>query len=122
MMPQTNTLIKKVIILGGGSAGLMAAGALRLVMPDLQVLVIRSKDIGVIGVGEGSTIALTDFLHNLLRVKAERFFSVARPTWKLGLKFIWGPRPYFHYGFAGQCDSRVPPRSRAVGFYVGDDM
>lgn len=114
--------IKKVIVLGGGSAGLMAAGALRLVMPDLQVLVIRSKDIGVIGVGEGSTIALTDFLHNLLRVKPQSFFSIARPTWKLGLKFIWGPRPYFHYGFAGQCDSRIPPRTRGVGFYVGDDM
>ena len=116
----TDRLVKKVIVLGGGSAGLMAAGALRLVLPGIQVVVIRSKDIGVIGVGEGSTIALTDFLHNLLKVKPQTFFRVARPTWKLGLKFIWGPRSHFYYGFAGQADSRIPPMAKGFGYYLGD--
>src|SRR5688572_10981425 len=113
-------MVQRVIVLGGGSAGFMAAGALKRVMPDLDVLVIRSKDIGIIGVGEGSTVGLTDFLHQLLKVKPKTFFEVARPTWKLGLKFIWGPRPYFHYGFAGQADSRMPALSRNFGYYVGD--
>jgi tryptophan halogenase len=113
-------MVQRVIVLGGGSAGFMAAGALKRVMPDLDVLVIRSKDIGIIGVGEGSTIALTDFLHQLLKVKPKTFFDVARPTWKLGLKFIWGPRPYFHYGFGGQADSRMPPLLRNFGYYVDE--
>jgi tryptophan halogenase len=114
-------MIKRVIVLGGGSAGFMAAGALKRVMPDLDVVVIRSKDIGIIGVGEGSTVALTDFLHDLLKVKPKTFFEIARPTWKLGLKFLWGPRPYFHYGFGGQADSRIGPLTKNVGYFVDDN-
>jgi tryptophan 7-halogenase len=113
-------MIQRVIVLGGGSAGFMAAGALKRVMPDLDVLVVRSKDIGIIGVGEGSTVAFTDFLHQLLKVKPKTFFDVARPTWKLGLKFIWGPRPYFHYGFGGQADSRIGPLAKNIGYYCED--
>ena len=53
--------VNKVIVLGGGSAGFMAGGALRLRVSRLDVVVIRSRDIGVIGVGEGSTVAWTSF-------------------------------------------------------------
>ena len=113
-------MVKRVIVLGGGSAGFMAAGALKRVMPDLDVVVIRSRDIGIIGVGEGSTVGITDFLHKLLRVKPRTFFDVARPTWKLGLKFLWGPRPHFHYGFGGQADSRMPPLNKNFGYYCED--
>src|SRR2546425_1038080 len=116
--------VQKIIVLGGGSAGFMAAGAIKLYLRDVEVLVIRSKDIGVIGVGEGSTVALTDFLHQFIRVKPQTFFNVARPTWKLGLKFLWGPRPQFFYGFAGQADARLPnaPLLKNVGYYIGDDV
>ena len=87
--------VKKVIVLGGGSAGFMAAMALRKRLPMVEVLVIRSRDIGVIGVGEGSTVALTRFLHEYLKVGLKKFHDVAQPTWKMGLKFLWGPRPHF---------------------------
>ena len=50
-------------MLGGGSAGFMAALALKLRLPHLSVRVIHSSDLGVIGVGEGSTVVLTRFLH-----------------------------------------------------------
>jgi len=40
--------IEKVVVLGGGSAGFIAALALKVKMPELQVRVIRSKDIGAI--------------------------------------------------------------------------
>ena len=49
--------IRKVIVLGGGSAGLLAAITLKRHAPVLDVVVVRSKEIGVIGVGEGSTVA-----------------------------------------------------------------
>ena len=116
-------MVQKVIVLGGGSAGFMAALALKLKLPDLHVRVIRSKDIGIIGVGEGSTVALTDFLHNYLRIGAQKFHQIAQPTWKLGLKFLWGPRPYFNYTFGPGLEIRSDPaQAKPNGFYCDDDI
>ena len=92
-------MIKRIVILGGGSAGFIAALALKSKLPDLEVQVIRSKDIGIIGVGEGSTPALTRFLHDYLGMNMKKFFAIAQPTWKLGLRFLWGTRPYFNFSF-----------------------
>src|SRR2546421_9059716 len=92
--------IQCIIVLGGGSAGFLAALALKTKMPDLRVTVIRSKEIGIIGVGEGSTIGLTNMLHQYLKVSFKSFYQIAQPAWKLGLKFIWGKRPSFFYTFS----------------------
>jgi tryptophan halogenase len=48
-------MIKDLIVLGGGNAGLMAALYLRASYPTLKIKVIKSAKIGTIGVGEGST-------------------------------------------------------------------
>jgi thioredoxin reductase len=50
--------IERVIILGGGSAGFIAALTLKRRLPQLQMVVLRSPDIGVIGVGEGTTASI----------------------------------------------------------------
>ena len=115
-------MVKKVIVLGGGSAGFMAALALARKLPGLAVTVIRSKDIGVIGVGEGSTVDLTRFLHEYLRVSDKRFFEIANPTWKLGLKFLWGPRPQFYYPFGPGIEGRYEGLSKNNGFYCDADV
>jgi tryptophan 7-halogenase len=113
--------VHKVVVLGGGSAGFMAAVALKAKLPALDVLVIRSRDIGIIGVGEGSTLALTRFLHEYIKVGLRRFHEVARPTWKMGLNFIWGPRPSFHYTFGPGMEARYPDMPKARGFYCDAD-
>jgi tryptophan halogenase len=113
--------INKVIVLGGGSAGFMAAVALKAKVPGLDVLVIRSKDIGIIGVGEGSTVALTRFLHEYLKVGPKRFHEVAQPTWKMGLRFLWGPRPEFHYTFGPGMEARYPDLPKNKGYYCDAD-
>jgi tryptophan 7-halogenase len=116
-------MINNVIVLGGGSAGFMAALSLRLKLPGLQITVIRSREIGVIGVGEGSTGTLTDFLHNYLNVGRKKFYEVAAPTWKMGLRFIWGPRPYFNYTFGPGLEIRSDPAQvKPNGFYCDDDI
>jgi len=115
-------MIRKVTILGGGSAGFMAALALKTKLPQLEINLIRSPELGIIGVGEGSTGGLTSFLHQYLRVDSRRFHEVARPTWKLGLKFIWGPRPHFNYTFGPGLEARsVPGQAKPNGFYCADD-
>jgi len=117
-------LINKVIVLGGGSAGFMAAIALKVKLPQLAVRIIRSKDIGIIGVGEGSTVPLTKFLHAYLPIGHKKFLEVAQPTWKLGLRFIWGPpnRSPFFYTFSPQQPHHVLPElPRPIGYYCWDD-
>jgi len=116
-------MINRIVILGGGSAGFLAALGLKTKLRNVEVRVVRSKDIGIIGVGEGSTPGLTRFFHDYLRVDSKKFFEVAHPTWKLGLRFIWGPRPYFHYGFSiGQLTLVPPGLTRMKASYCWDEM
>lgn len=114
--------VKKVIVLGGGSAGFMAALALKSKLPALDVLVIRSKDIGIIGVGEGSTGALVTFLHNYLGVGLKKFHQTAQPVWKMGLHFQWGKRPWFHYQFGPGMEARLPDLPKTLGYYCDEDV
>jgi len=115
-------MFNRIIVLGGGSAGYMAALALKVKIPDLRVTVIRSKELGIIGVGEGSSIPLTNFLHGYLLLTPKKFFELARPTWKLGIRFIWGPRPGYYYPFGAHLNSKHPFLHRNNGFYAEQDM
>jgi len=116
-------MIKRVVILGGGSAGFIAALALKSKLRNLEVLVIRSKDIGIIGVGEGSTPALTRYLHDYLGVNLKKFFAITQPTWKLGLRFLWGTRPYFNFAFnAAQMAGAAKGMQRVRACYCLDEM
>jgi tryptophan halogenase len=115
-------MVRNVAVVGGGSAGLMAALALKSRLPQLRVRVIRSRDIGIIGVGEGSTVPLTTFLHGFLKADYRMLLKIAQPTWKLGLKFKWGPRPHFYYPFGPQMDFTPHELSRNIAFYCEDDM
>lgn len=47
--------MKNIIVLGGGSAGLISAITIKQAYPNYSVKVIESDSIGIIGVGEGST-------------------------------------------------------------------
>jgi len=115
-------VVQKVVVVGGGSAGFLAALALKVKLPTLRVVVIRSKDIGIIGVGEGSTVPLTDFLHRFLRADLRTLLRIAQPTWKLGLKFMWGPRDHFYYPFGSQLDVTPHELPRNIAFYCERDM
>ncbi len=113
--------IQSIIVLGGGSAGFMAALTLKRKLPHLAVTVIRSPDIGVIGVGEGTTIAFPKHFFEYLKLKPKEFYEVAEPTWKLGIKFLWGPRREFHYTFSYEFQQRFPELPRNCGFFYNDE-
>jgi len=50
----------KISIVGGGTAGLIAAIVIKKRLPKSDVTIIESSKIGIIGVGEGSTCFLRD--------------------------------------------------------------
>jgi tryptophan halogenase len=116
-------MINHVLVLGGGSAGLLAAVTLKLGVPGLTVEMVRSPEIGVIGVGEGSTFGFSLYLHGLLRVDPAEFMREAQPSWKMGLRFThWGPRDHFHYSFTPCLTTSWPGLSRPVGYYCEQDF
>ncbi|WP_338501029.1 tryptophan halogenase family protein [Sphingomonas kaistensis] len=91
-----------IIILGGGTAGWMAANLLqkRWGAAGTIVTLIESKDIGIIGVGEGSTPQLKAFFDELGIAEAE-WMPRCNATYKAGIEFEgWSDRAgferYFH--------------------------
>lgn len=117
-------MIRKVIILGGGSAGFLAALALKAKLPDksLSITVIRSPDIGIIGVGEATTANMPRFLFEDLRLDPVEFHRKTQLSWKLGIRFLWGPRPHFDFTFGNQLDVKWSRLSRNNGFYCEDSF
>jgi tryptophan halogenase len=111
-------MIQRIHVLGGGSAGFLAAISLKIKLPELQVSVVRSSQMGVIGVGEATTFAFPNYLHGRLRIDPGEFHRQAQPTWKLGIRFLnWGPRPHFDYTFRPQVTSRWQNLPRPNGYY-----
>jgi tryptophan halogenase len=113
--------IRNVLVLGAGSAGLMAALTLKRKLPHLDIRVVRSPDIGVIGVGEGTTAAFPRHFFEYLKLKPQQFYLEAEPTWKLGIKFLWGPRREFYYTFGREFQQRLPDLARNNGFFFSDE-
>ncbi|SDP57011.1 tryptophan halogenase family protein [Lentzea jiangxiensis] len=85
--------IRRVAVVGGGTAGYLTAIALRTKRPWLEVSLIESPSIPIIGVGEATVPGIVIFLHHYLGIDVEDFYRQVRPTWKQGIRFEWGPRP-----------------------------
>lgn len=88
--------LRTVGVIGGGTAGYFAAIALKRRFPDLDVTVVESHTIPIIGVGEATTTLMPPFLHAQLGIDVLDLYREVRPTWKLGIRFDWGlPGDYF---------------------------
>jgi tryptophan halogenase len=88
--PDDARAIRRVGVVGGGTAGYLTALALRAKRPWLQVDLVESRDIPIIGVGEATVPYLLWFLHGVLGIDVSEFHEQVHPTWKLGIKFEWG--------------------------------
>ena len=98
--------IRDVVIVGGGTAGWMAATALSKTLGhQLRVRVVESDEIGVVGVGE-ATIPAIRLFNALAEIDEDAFVRATRATFKLGIEFRnWGKpgETYMHaFGQIGQ--------------------
>lgn len=86
----------KVLVVGGGTAGLIMATVLKRKL-DIKVDVVRSDEIGIVGVGEGSTEHFGEYLKTI-GLDHYTFMKFTDSTFKSGIMFDnWNPkRRYLH--------------------------
>jgi tryptophan halogenase len=81
-----------VVILGGGTAGWMAAAALSSLLPPIRcrVRLVESDEIGIVGVGEATLPHIKDF-NSSIGVDEADMMRATNATFKLGIDFVdWG--------------------------------
>ncbi len=102
----TKEKIKRVVIVGGGTAGWMAAATLsKTLNKSVSVTLIESDEISTVGVGEATVPPLT-LLNRYLEIDEKEFLSFVKGTMKLGIQFEnWRSidHSYIHaFGYPGK--------------------
>jgi len=107
--------IETIVILGGGTAGWMAAAAIAKAWqkPDRRIVVVESEEIGTVGVGE-ATVPSIHLFNGMLGVDTADVMRATGATFKLGIEFSgWGgaDRRYMHpfSGFGANPQDRLFP-------------
>lgn len=98
--------VRKVVVLGGGTAGWITAAMLvREFGAALDIQLVESRALGTIGVGE-ATVPTIKTLNNGLGLDEKAFIGRVNATFKLGIQFEgWGAEDscYMHtFGAIGQ--------------------
>ena len=92
-------LIRRVVVLGGGTAGWMAAAAIaKMSNRSFEVHVVESSEIGIVGVGE-ATIPPILQMNRLLEIDENDFLRRTGATFKAAIQFVdWSGdgNGYFH--------------------------
>lgn len=105
--------IETLVIVGGGTAGWMAAAAFSKFLKNqfCKVLLIESDDIGTIGVGE-ATIPQIQVFNKSLNIDEDDFVRKTQGSFKLGIEFVnWGKvgEAYIHaFGGVGNDMDSIP--------------
>jgi len=79
--------IKKILIVGGGTAGWLAAGILAAEYSEIEILLIESPNIKTVGVGEGTWPTMRDTLQRMGITEAD-FLRETNASFKQGSKFV----------------------------------
>jgi 2-polyprenyl-6-methoxyphenol hydroxylase-like FAD-dependent oxidoreductase len=102
--------VRRIVVVGGGSAGWMTALTLArsLIDQGVEITVVESPAVGIIGVGEGSTPWLRGFFDSL-GIEESEWMPACHATYKCGITFDgWSTKPgfkrYFH-PFASMLDN-----------------
>lgn len=117
MSEQGTGAIRRIVVVGGGSAGWMAAAALANGLglgrsgTAPAITLVESDEIGIVGVGE-ATIPPIRLLNHQLGLDEAEFMAATQGSFKLGIQFVgwgWADNSYFHpFGSYGAEFDAVP--------------
>ncbi|MFN2166565.1 MAG: tryptophan 7-halogenase, partial [Anaerolineae bacterium] len=104
--------VRKVVIVGGGTAGWVSAATLaRVLGPLVRIELVESEEIGTVGVGE-ATIPQIRLLLGVLGIQEDDFLRHTNGTIKLGIQFNGWSQPghsYMHaFGAVGRSLGLIP--------------
>src|SRR5437764_730737 len=133
-LPRAGQPVRKVTIVGGGTAGWMTAAVLSQWLTKVEVRLIESEEIGTIGVGEATIPHIRNFIA-LAGIDPLKLISESKATFKLGIQFVdWGAsgETYIHgFGKVGRdmlwlhphqlwlaAKARIPDRVRPFDDYA----
>ena len=88
--------VKKIVVVGGGSAGWMSASTLIKSLPNMEVVLVESPTISKIGVGESTLAGLPAWL-NALEIDVNKFMKYTDASYKLSIRF----EDFHHLGDGG---------------------
>lgn len=97
--------LKKITIVGAGSAGWMTAAILIKFFPDYDISVIESPDYPTVGVGESTLLGIRNYC-NFLEIDELDFMKHTDASYKLSIKFTdfyEKDAGGFHYPFGEPC-------------------
>jgi tryptophan halogenase len=107
---------KKFIVAGGGTAGWLTALTVECLVDDVEVILIESEEIGILGAGEGTVPNIVQLLV-LLGISFEDIIKNADGTVKLGINFVnWNGDDSFYTHTFGDPESKFTQISRGL-FY-----
>lgn len=90
--------LNKIGIVGSGTAGLISALLLNKAFPKTEIFIVSSSNIGIVGVGEGSTEHWSEFMRSC-QIPLNDMLAYTDATHKYGIRFEnWNSRypDYFH--------------------------
>jgi tryptophan halogenase len=110
--------IRRLCILGGGTAGWMSAAALsKTIGAPVEISLVESEEIGTIGVGE-ATIPTIHWFNQIVGLDHAEFMRETKATYKLGIEFEHWARPghvYLHpFGRYGDGNDGLPFHHRWI--------